>query len=113
MTARPALPESSVVRCREDLDVGREVLAPGLGAHHDEDYDQHQEDRGADHHWHGEAYLHLDGEVGQHRRDEGTEDRPLMIDEARRRRPHLGREALAEVAWVLAVDRAAEEALGD
>src|SRR5260370_33803589 len=115
LVARPSIPPGgpSIVRCGEDLDVGGEVLALGLRAHQHEDYDQHQEDRGADHHRHGEAHLHLDGEVGQHRCDESTEDRPLMVDEARGRRPYLGRETLAEIARVLAVDRAGEEALND
>src|SRR5260221_10466402 len=51
---------SSVVGRGEDLDVGRHVLALGLGAHQDEDNHQHHEDHGADHHRHGEAHLHVD-----------------------------------------------------
>ena len=36
-----------------------------------------------------------------------------MINESGRGCPYLGREALGQVAWVLSVDRAAEDALQD
>ena len=43
------------------------------------------------------------GEVGQHRAGEARQDRPLMIAEARGRRPHLGRKPLGQIVRILSV----------
>ena len=108
---RRGTPRRGFSRPPYDLEIGDQVLALGLGSQRHGDDDQHQEHGRAHHHRQREAHLHLDGEVAQHRRHEAGPDRALVIDEARGRRAHLGREALAQVARVLAVDRAAEHAL--
>ena len=60
---------------------------------------------------HAEADIVVDREIGQHRRDETTPDRALMVAEAGRRRAYLGREALGQIARVLSVDRTTEQPL--
>ena len=60
---------------------------------------------------HAEADIVVDRDIGQDRRDETAEDRALMVAEAGGRRAHLGREALGQIARILAIDRAAEQAL--
>src|SRR5215831_4574970 len=98
---------------RSHHQVRYQFLALGLGTQQQRQDEADGAHHGAHQHGDAEPQLVVDGEVREHRGNQATEDRSLMITEGARRCPDLGGEALREIARILPVECVAEQALKD